>query len=228
MCEVYNGCINLVPIFNHLNNSLKFELENSIQHRHLAKGEYLYQADDKDNTLYIVHKGQIRIFHVSESGKEQMIRVLKTGDFTGELTIFSENTYHDNFAEATCQTAVCLIKQSDLMSLLAANPKVTLKLLSLVAEKLQDSEKQMVSIATEPVINRIIYYLESLPHESDVQNDIIIDVPMNRQDLASYLGTTPETISRRFKMMEMEGLLQTLPKNRLLIHDMNRLLEKIE
>ncbi|HLR91632.1 MAG TPA: cyclic nucleotide-binding domain-containing protein, partial [Atopostipes sp.] len=83
------GCVRLVPIFNHLDEESMAKIASKARHKDLKRGEYLYQAADVNDSIYIVHKGQVRIFHLSEAGKEQLIRVLNPGDFTGESTIFS-------------------------------------------------------------------------------------------------------------------------------------------
>lgn len=221
------GCVSLVPIFNHLDEESMAKIATKAHHRDLSRGEYLYQAVDEDNSVYIVHKGQVRIFHLSESGKEQLIRVLNPGDFTGEWTIFSSDTYHENYAEATRNTQICAINRDDLLELLKKYPEISMKIMSSMSERLSQSEKQTASVATESVSNRIIYYLEDLAGV-DAEDEVKVTLPMTRKDLASYLGTTPETLSRRFKDLENRGLINQLPKNTIHIPSIEELLFSVE
>lgn len=221
------GCVSLVPIFNHLDEESMAKIATKAHHRDLSRGEYLYQAADEDNSVYIVHKGQVRIFHLSESGKEQLIRVLNPGDFTGEWTIFSSDTYHENYAEATRNTQICAINRDDLLELLKKYPEISMKIMSSMSERLSQSEKQTASVATESVSNRIIYYLEDLAGV-DAEDEVKVTLPMTRKDLASYLGTTPETLSRRFKDLENRGLINQLPKNTIHIPSIEELLFSVE
>ena len=80
----------------------------------LKRGELLFRAGEKDDTLYIVNSGKIRIYRLSDAGKEQMVRLLNPGDFTGEWTIFHPGAVHEKFAEAVEKSSVCMIKQTDL------------------------------------------------------------------------------------------------------------------
>lgn len=57
-----------------------------------------------------------------------------------------------------------------------------------------------------------------------MNNSPIITLPMAKKDIASYLGTTPETISRKFAELEEEGLIQQLPEKKIKIHDVDDLL----
>ncbi|MDN6161441.1 MAG: Crp/Fnr family transcriptional regulator [Atopostipes sp.] len=221
--EKHSSCINLVPIFNHLDKESQDIIATKAYSTKLKKDEFLYQAGDLDDSLYIVHRGQIRITHLAESGKEQLIRLLNPGDFTGEWTIFSDAGQHEHYAQATRATNVCTIRREDLDELLKEYPEISTEILKTMATRLQKSQKQTASITTEDVRNRIIYYLEDLA-QVDEEDETRVQLPMSRKDLASYLGTTPETISRRFKELENEGLIQQLPKNTIHIPSVEELL----
>lgn len=225
--HLHTGCVSLVPIFNHLDNESMHKIGQKAQSRLLDRLEYLYQADEKDESVYIVHSGQVRIFHLSESGKEQLIRILNPGDFTGEWTIFSPNTYHKHYAQATRKSSICTINRNDLLELLDEYPEISMKILASMSERLQQSEKQTASVATEQVSTRIIYYLEELT-AAETDDTATIKLPMTRKDLASYLGTTPETLSRRFTDLENEGLIKQLPKNKIHIYSIEELLFSAE
>jgi len=217
------GCVSLVPIFNHLDDDSMNKIASKANTKKFKRGEYLYQAADINDSIYIVHHGQVRIFHLAESGKEQLIRVLNPGDFTGESTIFSEDTYHDHFAEATKNTSICAISRDNLEGLLDEYPEISMKILQSMSDRLQQSEKQTASVAIEQVMNRLIYYLEDLAG-IDSDNETTVELPMARKDIASYLGTTPETLSRKFKELENEGLIEQRPKNKIHIYSVEDLL----
>src|SRR5690625_474258 len=102
-----------------------------------------------------------------------------------------------------------------------------MKILSSMSDRLQQSERQTASVATEPVVNRIIYYLESLAGD-DFEEEVTVALPMTRKDLSSYLGTTPETLSRKFKELENKALIEQRPKNEIYIPDMEDLLFSLE
>ena len=219
----HTACVSLVPIFNHLDNESMAKIATKANHRDLKRGEFLYQAGDDEDSIYIVHKGQVRVFHLSEGGKEQLIRVLNPGEFTGEWTLFSSDTYHENFGEATKNSAICVISRQNLQELLKEYPEIAMKIMQAMSERLSQSEKQTASVATESVVNRIIYYLEDLTSDAS-EDDVTVTLPMARKDIASYLGTTPETLSRRFKGLEEKGLIEQLPKNTIRIPSVEELL----
>lgn len=221
--STHTACVSLVPIFNHLDQESMKKIATKANHHDLKRGEYLYQAGDEEDSVYIVHQGQVREFHLSEGGKEQLIRVLNPGDFTGEWTLFSADSYHEHFAEATRNSDICQITRDELQGLLEEYPEISMKIMQAMSDRLSQSEKQTASVATESVTNRIIYYLEDLTDEA-VEDDVTVKLPMARKEIASYLGTTPETLSRRFKDLEKKALIEQLPKNMIRIPSVEELL----
>ncbi|MDI9510156.1 MAG: Crp/Fnr family transcriptional regulator [Clostridiales bacterium] len=207
--EHHNSCITRVPIFNHLADDQMdeiLELTNSMKYK---KGEVIYRAGEDSDSLYIVRSGKIKIYRLSEAGKEQLVRILYEGDFTGELALFSE-TIHEAYAEAMEETWVCTVRRVDLQALLIKYPSISLKLLNEFSNRLGESEKQTTRFATEKVETRLaLYFLEY----SDENKSLLFKLPMSRKDLASFLGTTPETISRKLLELEEEGLIMQKPKN---------------
>lgn len=216
-------CIRLVPIFNHLEDEQMERILQSTKKRVLQKGEILFRAGEKDDTLYLIHKGKVRIFRLSDSGKEQLVRILNPGDFTGEFAIFQADAVHENFAEAMLPSSICLIQQKDLLTYLEEFPQISLKIIMEMTARLQESEKQTVQVSTESVEARIISFLMTCLEENS-SNSPTIQLPISKKDLASYLGTTPETISRKFKALEQLGLIEQLPKNKIKVVDLDELL----
>src|SRR5690554_6823534 len=120
----HKACIASVPIFNHLEEKQMDEIMETVQSVSYKKKEIIYRAGEKSDALYIVNNGRIRIYRLSESGKEQLVRILNPGDFTGELALFNEKK-HEAYAEAMMDTTVCRIKRNDLQSFLLKYPTIS-------------------------------------------------------------------------------------------------------
>lgn len=220
-CMDDESCISLVPIFNHLEPAQMAEIMSLIRSLTFKRGENLYSPGDPANTLYIVSEGKIKIYRLSESGKEQLIRFLRPGDFTGELALFSDSV-HEAYAEAIEDTSVCTITRSEFNELLLKYPSISLKVLSEFSHRLEQSEKQTTRFATERVETRIaLFLIECLEKDSKSQ---IVELPMSKKDLASYLGTTPESISRKLTEIEEVGLIEQISNKRIKILDLDGLL----
>lgn len=216
-----SACVSLVPIFNHLGEEQMEEISQLTQSISVKKGEFLYRPEEESSNLYILNQGKIKIYRSSESGKEQIQRILYAGDFTGELALFNENL-HDSFALALEDTEICKIKRDDLQKLLLKYPVISLKILEEFSERLLQSERQASRYATEKVESRLAMYLAETMDE--MGGDLTFSLPMTKKDLASYLGTTPESISRKFLELEEMDLIEQGQNGTIKILDLDGLL----
>jgi CRP/FNR family transcriptional regulator, anaerobic regulatory protein len=214
-------CISIVPIFNHLEENQMDEVMGTVRHVSFKKGEIIYRQGETSESLYVVHSGKVRIYRLSESGKEQIVRILNPGDFTGELALFKEDV-HESFAEAMVNTDICLINRDDLQEFLMKYPTISLKILTEFSNRLEESEKQTTRFATEKVETRIAMFLAECLEKD--QESTEIELPMAKKDLASYLGTTPETLSRKLTELEAEGYIKQKTNKVIDIVDLDGLL----
>jgi CRP/FNR family transcriptional regulator len=119
-----------------------------------------------------------------------------------------------------------MIRKADLDNHLDNYPEITRRILADVTQRLQVSEKQTTQVGIENVASRIVAFLAD--YVVDENNHTFVDLPMTRKDLASYLGTTPETISRKFSALEEQDLIRQHAKNRIEIMDLDELLFSVE
>jgi len=218
--EMRKMCISIVPIFNHLDPEEMKEIvkeTNSIKHPH---GHTIYHAGDKSDGLYIVHKGRVKIYRLSDTGKEQIVRILGPGDFTGELSLFTESV-HDAYAESMETVELCVMSREKFQVFLMKYPSISLKVLTEFSSRLSKTEKQSASIAMESAETRVAMYLANLVEE---QQQKIVKLPMSRKDIASHIGTTPETVSRKLTDFEDTGWIKQVNQNTIKIIDLDALL----
>jgi len=221
-CSIsHKGCVSLVPIFNHLDAEQMDEIMETVQSQSFEKGELVYRAGDKSDVLTIVNKGSLRIYRLAESGKEQLVRVLRPGEFTGELALFNEKV-HENYAEAMEPTSVCQITRSALQDLLVKYPSISLKILQELSTRVDQSEQQATRFTTESTEQRLALYLADLLGPDNESN--IVTLPLTKKDLASYIGTTPETVSRKLKELEELNLIKRISSSKIKILDEDNLL----
>lgn len=209
-CEhfVQNGaanklCISTVPIFNHLKQEEMEEIVKAARMEKFTRGEIIYEAGEASDYMYIVHRGRVKIYRLAESGKEQLIRIMEPGDFIGELSLFSKTTF-DHYAETMENTEICFMRQRDLQAFLMKWPSISIKLLDEISMRLGNMEKLVSSLTSEDVEKRTASYLVKI---AEKENKLHFNLPLSKKDLASYLGTTPESISRKLADFQEQGFL---------------------
>ncbi|MGB6242102.1 MAG: Crp/Fnr family transcriptional regulator [Castellaniella sp.] len=213
-------CVSHVPIFNHLPVEELSVIAGKASMRIYERGQFIHHAGDPSDKLFIVHRGRIKIYRLSDTGKEQLVRILNAGDFAGELALFS-SADHDSYAQAMQASEVCTIYQADVHQLLLTYPDISLHMLTELSRRLGASEKQTAAIATESINARLAQYLAD---QAEQENASCFSLPMSRRHLASFLGTTPETVSRRLGEFEESGWIRQIGQRKIDILDLDALL----
>lgn len=197
-------CIEKVPFFKELGADEKQAIVQKSHHSLYDKGEIILSTDDLLDSLYIVHHGSVKIYTLNESGKEHILRILSTGDFLGELAIFAERTMH-HFAEATEKTEICKISRTDMHALMLDHPQISVNILEQMSKRLRETEHLASQLGTQDVESRIAAYLLAEAKRLQTQT---ISLAMSKKDLASHLGTSQETLSRRLSRLQDDGIIQ--------------------
>ena len=207
------NCIQMVPIFSNVTEEEMREIAAITRARTYQKGEMIYLAGDRDERLYVIHVGKVKITRVSPAGKEQVIRVLGPGEFIGEFSLFSPLARTDN-AEALERTTMCIIEGERLKQLLAGNPSIALKVMEALSRRLETAEKLIEEINLHTVEERLAQRLLTL-----AAGRRRFSLEMSKRDLASQLGMSQETLSRKLAAFQDEGLIQLQGHRGIVIKD---------
>lgn len=214
------ACVSQVPIFQQLAAKQLTSVAQVTRPIHAAKGDTIFRTDEVSQTLYIVNTGQVRLYHLGEDGREQVLRVLNPGDFVGEIALFTDEV-HTSYAEATTPSELCTISRAALTALLTSMPALAMALLGALADRLKTAERQATLLAIPDALPRLAGYLQALSgHQPG-----IIDLPMSKQDLAAYLGMTPESLSRKLRQLVKADVIETIGRRQIKLMDPQGLAE---
>lgn len=214
------ACVSQVPIFQRLASEQLTSVAQVTRPIHAAKGGTVFRTGEVSQTLYIVNTGQVRLYHLGEDGREQVLRVLNPGDFIGETALFTDEV-HTAYAEATVASELCTISRVSLTALITSMPALAMALLGALAERLKTAERQATLLAIPDALPRLAGYLQTL---SGNQTGLL-DLPMSKQDLAAYLGMTPESLSRKLRQLATTGVIETIGRRQIKLLDPQRLAE---
>lgn len=195
-------CVSLVPLFNQLEQQDLEKINAYAKVSHFQKGDIIFQPGDAE--LYIVANGYMKVYQLSNNGKEQLLRVVEPGSYEGESQLFGV-TNDTLFGEALGKAEVCTISQRDFNHILTEHPQLTRKLLEINMKKVLQLEQQAQFLSMEKVEERLVTYLLDL---KIAENSLTVTLPMSMKDLATFLGTTPETLSRKLKFLEAQGFIE--------------------
>ena len=197
-CESHASCLDQVPIFDSLSNEEKMELMEIASSRSFEKGESVYRAGDEGGTLFVLHTGRAKLFRLNAGGKEQVLRLVEPGEFMGELSLFSSLPLTD-YAVALEKTTMCVLEGKRLKELMAKYSSIAFKVMDELSRRLEQAENRIEDISLSSVTKRVSNALLEMSQDNQE-----ITLPMTKGDLASQLGMTQETLSRKLAALQEE------------------------
>jgi len=173
------------------------------------KGEFLFNSGDAANGFYYIQIGEIRIFRMDDQGREVEVVRLNPGDFFGEAVAFVSEKF-PAFAQAVNNAEVLFFQKDTVFQQIDKDPSIARFFISLLAKKCTVLNKRIETLELKTVRQRLSQFLLMQFHGR--QSDEIV-LNMKKVELARFLGTIPETLSRNFKQMQKDNLIEVQGRN---------------
>ena len=126
------------------------------------------------------------------------------------MAVFAGRSFPAN-AEALAHSRLLFFPRDDFVGLISRNPSLALKMLAVLSMRLRQFAVQVESLSLKEVPGRLASYLLLLADEQEGPEGAVL--PISKGQLASLLGTIPETLSRIFAKMAGQGLIEVSGRN---------------
>ena len=181
-------------------------IEANKQTFEFRKGELIFKEGEPVKGIFFLYEGKAKIHKKWGNDKELIIRIANKGAVVGHRGLGHHSVYPVSGTALEHVTA-CYIDLEFFESTLKVNPIFTYELLLFFADELQESENRMRNLAHMPVKGRVAQALLTLKNKFGLTRDGFIDINLSRQDLASFTGTTYETIFRIMSDLSDEKII---------------------
>lgn len=222
-------CTQKVSIFSGLTEIESAQVHHLIQRFTYEKGEMLILDGQKFDRLMIVHSGQLKAYRDTVDGKQQILHIFGPGDFLGERTLFT-HTESSYSLEALTPVSVCTIHRNDFQSLLDAHPSISKKILEVLSDRLAHLEKTVEAMGAKTIDKRVSAVLLDFAEKfgRKKKDRIELELPLNREGIANLIGLTRETVTRKMKRLEREGVIRPVGNKKIDILNLQALRESSE
>ena len=176
--------------------------------RWYSSGQPVFMKGDPGTAMMAVLSGRIRICAYSADGREVVLNVINPGEVFGEIALIDggERTA-DAFAMET--TELLSLSRRDFLPYLERNPKVCIKLLTIICQRLRSTSEQLEDLNFLDLRCRLakrLLYLAAL-HGEGTASGIHIGVHLPQHLLASMIGTSREAVNKQLREWEAKGLI---------------------
>jgi CRP-like cAMP-binding protein len=203
-----------LPLFSKLNDKEIMEISKFAYEKKIQKGSILFSHGEKGSSLYLILKGRVKIVLIDDSGKELVLAILKKGDFLGEMSII-EDEVRSATAIALEPTVLLTIEKENFLNFLMKNPKAMLGVLKELSKRLRIADEKIGELAFQNVYERVINYLNALAKTKGVKEKegiFINDLP-TKKEIADFIGSTRETVSRVLNDLQRKGFISLYRKS---------------
>ncbi|MBW2246779.1 MAG: Crp/Fnr family transcriptional regulator [Deltaproteobacteria bacterium] len=202
--------ISQAPLFNGLSQEQLNQIRQIAIDKFYDKGQTIFLESDDCNGFYIVVAGKVKIYKVSFEGKEHILHIYGPGNPFGEVPVFSGQKFPAN-AETLFKSRLLFIPRQAFVDLISEHPSLALNMLAILSMRLRQFTVQVENLSLKEVPARLASYLTYLADEQATGD--YVSLTISKGQLASLLGTIPETLSRILAKMSKQDLIQVEGRN---------------
>ncbi len=219
-------CAKKVSLFESFSDESLSKVLALIERLEFNKGDVIFNEGDTFDRLYIVNGGSFKIFRHNKEGKEQILYVLGDGEFIGDINLLKKDIFTFS-AVALEKTYMCTIKKDDFDALMKQHPDMYHSVLESAYDRIVSLEQLVQTLTVKDVDTKLAALLVRMAESFGIRTKEGIEIQMNltREEMASFVGLTRETISRKLSRFQTDGLIEIFENKTILIKDYDALVD---
>ena len=194
-----------IPLFEGLPTKQLEELAMIVTDKVFRPGQIIFSEGDEGTGFYVVITGRVKGFKLSFEGKEQTLHLFGPGEPFAEVAVFTGQRFPAN-AEALEESRVFFFPRDSFVDLIKRNTSIALSMLAVLSLRLHRFTHLIDDLSLKEVPGRLSAYLLYLSEQE--KGAVDLDLTITKSQLASLLGTIPETLSRIFNRMTKQGYIE--------------------
>jgi CRP/FNR family transcriptional regulator, cyclic AMP receptor protein len=212
-------CMSEVDIFCDLDEQEMESMARAAPMREYPAGSLVYSPHQPVQALFILKRGRIRIFRVSEDGRALTTAIIEPGTIFGEMVAVGQQM-HDSFAEAMDEVVVCVMSQADVRRLLLGDPRIATRIAETMGRRLGELEQRLSDTVFKSVPERVAATLATLAQPRSLLRGGTVRI--THEQLAALAGTSRETTTKVLGDLAGQHLI-VLGRGRITVLDLDGL-----
>lgn len=189
--------------WNQIPDGIKIELEKIAQIKKFQKGEIVFSENDPFKGFVVIKQGKFKIYNLNPNGKEAILRVMSEGEMAAGPLIFSGAPNYPATLESIENGSVYFFETNQFKQFLKTHPDFQNQFTAQMMQFMHYLKNKTSSLMLLNLKERLMEYLK----ENGAEHNFI-QLNINKNQLALLLNATPESISRTFKALEEENLIE--------------------
>lgn len=176
-------------LFSGLSQEHRLEISHSGREASLQKGDVIFREGDSGLSIFILLNGAIKLYRNAEDGREIIVRLLSGGELFGEVVLYQSDKYPVS-AEAVEDSSIFSIPVKSIHKLMEQE-EFRNEFIAVLMNKQRYLSSRIHYLSAYDVEERFFKFLEE-----NYGREEEYEISLSKKDLASAIGTIPETLSR--------------------------------
>jgi CRP/FNR family transcriptional regulator, dissimilatory nitrate respiration regulator len=199
-------------VFQGLSRSQLIPIVQIAQFQSLTKGELLFKQGNNATGFFVVKSGRVKVFKVSNTGKEQILNIFESGENFAEVAALDGKPFPASAATLE-PTELLFFPRRAFLELLHQHPDIAINMLISLSQHLRHLTGVIEELSFKDVPQRLATYLLKLSQSGISEPSThshpinVVTLDLTKSQLAAALGTIPATLSRAFYYLSSEGII---------------------
>jgi CRP-like cAMP-binding protein len=169
------------------------------------KGAQIYREGERAEAVFNVVSGVVKSYKVLPDKTERIAAFLFADDLFG----LAEEGHYTNAAKAVTAVTAYRIPVSALESRLRRDAALECHVICKLCHELREAQRHALLLGRKNALARVAMFVRLLAHHQSVKGESAEELylPMNRSEIADYLGMSLEATSRSFRTLISRGIL---------------------
>ncbi len=213
-----------IPLLSTLSDADAARIQAGLECRRVQRGEYIFKTGARADRLYMVHSGRMKIFKHLPDGREQILYIYSRDDFVGGFNLIKAHSYLYN-ARALETTIICTLNKEAFDEVALKNPSILLKIVEKAFERVRWAEELVERLNASSADQKVAGLLLDLMADfgEDTAEGVSMKLTINREEMGNYTGLSRETVTRKLKQLQEQGLISLHGNKRIVLKDIEAL-----
>ncbi len=173
--------------------------------KNFAKDAAILHHGDQAQALWLVLHGWVKLTRQTPDGKETIAGLCTEGDLFGEAGLFPHANYPYNADAIAADTEIAIIPADHIRALVREDAALSATIMAMLNDRVAQTQLKLEHMSTMSTAQRLGCFFLRLCNRH-AGNDRILQIPIEKYLLASYLGMKPETLSRSQAQLKTVGV----------------------
>jgi CRP-like cAMP-binding protein len=223
MPTLHRGLIQSLPVFGAMDDTALDDVISHATALPIPRGAAVFEQGQTAKAFYVLLSGRLKVVKSTPDGQQVLIRFVVPGEIYGIAKALNREDY-----PATALAIIDSVTLSWDMAIwddfMTRHPVFAGNVMRMMGQRIEDAHTRLKEMATQDVEHRVANAVLRLVSRSGrlVDEGVVVDFPITRQEIAEASGTTMHSVSRVLSAWQNAGLV-VVGRQKVIVCDLERL-----